>query len=64
MSSGRDGGLPTDQFLTDPEACSFQPNDLLCKAGDAEAAQFGELMQALPKPVLAYCRTGTRAATL
>ena len=34
------------------------------KVGDAEAAQFGELMQALPKPVLAYCRTGMRAATL
>ncbi|MFM0631946.1 bifunctional protein tyrosine phosphatase family protein/NAD(P)/FAD-dependent oxidoreductase [Paraburkholderia xenovorans] len=34
------------------------------KVGDGDAAQFGELMQALPKPVLAYCRTGTRAATL
>ncbi|MDH6153452.1 MULTISPECIES: bifunctional protein tyrosine phosphatase family protein/NAD(P)/FAD-dependent oxidoreductase [Paraburkholderia] len=34
------------------------------KVGDAQAAQFGELMQALPKPVLAYCRTGMRAATL
>jgi feruloyl esterase len=31
---GRDGGLATDKFLTDPEACSFQPKDLLCKAGD------------------------------
>jgi sulfide:quinone oxidoreductase len=31
------------------------------KVGDAEAALFGELMQALPKPVLAYCRTGMRA---
>jgi sulfide:quinone oxidoreductase len=34
------------------------------KVGDGDAAQFGELMQALPKPVLAYCRTGMRAATL
>ncbi|WOD18568.1 TIGR01244 family sulfur transferase [Paraburkholderia kirstenboschensis] len=34
------------------------------KVGDGDAAQFGELMQALPTPVLAYCRTGTRAATL
>src|SRR5258708_17083478 len=34
------------------------------KVGDGEAAQFGELMQALPKPVLAYCRTGMPAATL
>jgi sulfide:quinone oxidoreductase len=31
---------------------------------DAKAEQFGELMRALPKPALAYCRTGTRAATL
>jgi len=34
------------------------------KVGDGDAAQFGELMQALPKPLLAYCRTGMRAATL
>lgn len=34
------------------------------KVGDGEAAQFVELMQVLPKPVLAYCRTGMRAATL
>ncbi|CAB3778710.1 bifunctional protein tyrosine phosphatase family protein/NAD(P)/FAD-dependent oxidoreductase [Pararobbsia alpina] len=34
------------------------------KVGDAEGIQFGELMHALPKPVLAYCRTGTRSATL
>lgn len=34
------------------------------KLGDGEAAQFGELMRTLPKPVLAYCRTGMRAATL
>jgi sulfide:quinone oxidoreductase len=34
------------------------------KVGDGDAVQFGELMQALPKPVLAYCRTGMRAVTL
>jgi sulfide:quinone oxidoreductase len=34
------------------------------KVGDADWAQFGTLMQTLPKPVLAYCRTGMRAATL
>src|SRR5437899_2299016 len=32
---GRDGGLATDKFLTAPEACDFQPKDILCKAGDA-----------------------------
>ncbi|KWR88648.1 bifunctional protein tyrosine phosphatase family protein/NAD(P)/FAD-dependent oxidoreductase [Cupriavidus sp. IDO] len=34
------------------------------KVGDADAVRFGELMRALPKPVLAYCRSGMRAATL
>jgi sulfide:quinone oxidoreductase len=30
----------------------------------ADAAAFGVLMTELPKPVLAYCRSGTRCATL
>ncbi|MEO9530860.1 TIGR01244 family sulfur transferase [Roseibium sp.] len=34
------------------------------KVRDADADAFGELMDTLPKPVLAYCRTGTRSATL
>jgi feruloyl esterase len=32
---GRDGGLATDTFLTDPRDCSFDPAALLCTAGDA-----------------------------
>ena len=32
---GKDGGAPSDEFLTDPEACGFQPVDLLCKGADA-----------------------------
>lgn len=31
---GRDGGLETDNFLTDPEACAFAPKELLCKGED------------------------------
>lgn len=31
---------------------------------DGDAAQFGAHFAALPKPVLAYCRSGTRSATL
>ncbi|MCT4578984.1 bifunctional protein tyrosine phosphatase family protein/NAD(P)/FAD-dependent oxidoreductase [Donghicola sp.] len=31
---------------------------------DEEAAKFGEALVELPGPVLAYCRTGTRSATL
>jgi len=37
------------------------------KSGDVTAeaaAAFGVLMAELPKPILAYCRTGTRSATL
>ncbi len=32
--------------------------------GDAEVEAFGMLVDALPKPVFAYCRSGNRAATL
>jgi sulfide:quinone oxidoreductase len=34
------------------------------KVSDAEAQAFGAALAELPKPVLAYCRTGTRSATL
>lgn len=34
------------------------------KVGDADAVAFGALLDSLPKPILAYCRTGTRSATL
>jgi len=32
---GKDGGAESDEFLTDPDACAFQPVDLLCKGADA-----------------------------
>jgi sulfide:quinone oxidoreductase len=34
------------------------------KVGDEDASAFARDMAALPKPVLAYCRTGTRCTTL
>lgn len=34
------------------------------KVDAADAQAFGLLMDRLPKPILAYCRTGTRSATL
>jgi len=34
------------------------------KVGDEDAVAFGKLMDALPKPIFAYCRTGTRSTTL
>jgi sulfide:quinone oxidoreductase len=34
------------------------------KVTDEQGAQFGELLAGLPKPALAYCRTGMRSVTL
>lgn len=34
------------------------------KVSDEEGEKFGALMQELPKPVLAYCRTRTRSTTM
>ena len=34
------------------------------KVADDDAVQFGAAMAELPKPMLAYCRTGTRSTTL
>jgi sulfide:quinone oxidoreductase len=34
------------------------------KVSDADALAFGAAMDSLPKPILAYCRTGTRSTTL
>ncbi|NBS94864.1 MAG: TIGR01244 family phosphatase [Betaproteobacteria bacterium] len=34
------------------------------KVTDGEAVEFGALMEALPQPVLAYCRSGMRSTTL
>ncbi|MFX1738608.1 TIGR01244 family sulfur transferase [Paraburkholderia sp. A1RI_3L] len=34
------------------------------KVNDREAAQFGNLLQTVPGPVLAYCRSGMRSASL
>jgi sulfide:quinone oxidoreductase len=34
------------------------------KVTDAQAADFGALMAELPRPVLAYCRTGMRSTTM
>jgi len=39
----------------------YQP---VMAVSDADAASFAKLLEDLPKPVLAYCRSGTRCATL
>ncbi|NGY03220.1 bifunctional protein tyrosine phosphatase family protein/NAD(P)/FAD-dependent oxidoreductase [Solimonas terrae] len=49
------------------EAAGLKPVYLPIESGkvdDAAAQRFGELLCELPKPVFAYCRTGTRSATL
>lgn len=42
---------------------SYQPI-VSGKVTDEDAAAFGTLMDLLPKPIFAYCRTGTRSTTL
>ena len=37
-----------------------EPNGI----GDADVAAFGALVDTLPKPILAYCRSGNRAGML
>ncbi len=43
--------------------CHHQPV-VSGKITDEQAMAFGQLLASLPKPVLAFCRTGTRSATL
>ncbi|MEY4754844.1 MAG: hypothetical protein RJA44_2519 [Pseudomonadota bacterium] len=43
--------------------CHYQPVES-GKVSDQHALDFGALMLQTPQPVLAYCRTGTRSATL
>lgn len=52
-AAAREAGLAY-AFL--PVAPGFQTPD--------EVARFAELMAALPKPILAFCRTGTRSSKL
>lgn len=48
-------------------ACGIEAHYLPAEAGkvsDGQAVAFGELLARLPKPVLAYCRTGMRSTTM
>ncbi|CCE07925.1 conserved exported hypothetical protein [Bradyrhizobium sp. STM 3843] len=44
---GKDGGLSTDNFLTDPEACDFRPEQMLCKQGEGDDCLTQEQADAL-----------------
>ncbi len=68
----RPDGEGADQASFDEIARAAHEQGLHChylpaesgKVTDAQAADFGALMAALPKPVLAYCRTGMRSTTM
>ena len=52
-AAARAAGL---EYVWLPVASNFQ--------SDAEIARFGELIATLPKPILAFCRSGTRSGRL
>ncbi|MCT4682335.1 MAG: TIGR01244 family sulfur transferase, partial [Roseicyclus sp.] len=56
-----------EEIETAAEALGLEVRYLPIVAGkvqDEDAEAFGKLLEELPGPVLAYCRTGTRSATL
>ncbi|MBT8414570.1 MAG: TIGR01244 family phosphatase, partial [Boseongicola sp.] len=65
---GEGGDQPTFQELaTEAERLGLEMRYLPVvggKVSDGDAAEFGAVMAQLPKPVFAYCRTGTRSTTL
>lgn len=52
-AAARDAGL---EYVHLPVAGGWQSPE--------EVARFGELLQALPKPILAFCRSGARSTKL
>jgi sulfide:quinone oxidoreductase len=67
---GEESGQPSFQSVEQAAAAHgikavsqpvlMPPNEIT----DEEAAAFGRLLEELPKPVLAYCRSGSRCAIL
>jgi uncharacterized protein (TIGR01244 family) len=52
-AAARAAGL---EYVWLPVASNFQ--------SEAEIARFGELIKTMPKPILAFCRSGTRSGRL
>ncbi|PRX59592.1 feruloyl esterase [Nonomuraea fuscirosea] len=44
---GKDGGRPTDAFLTDPSRCTFDPASLRCRSADAPTCLTARQVKAL-----------------
>lgn len=65
---GEENGQPTaDMICMAAEAAGLEFRHIPVVAsdiGDRDIALFDEAMKDLPKPILAFCRSGTRAATL
>ena len=65
---GEGADQPTfDEIADAARAAGLEPRYLPIvsgKVGDEDAADFGDLLRELPGPVFAYCRSGTRSATL
>lgn len=63
-------GADQPSFAEIADACRAAGLEAAClpvvpgKVGDMDAQAFGELLDRLPNPTLAFCRTGTRSATL
>jgi sulfide:quinone oxidoreductase len=56
-----------DEIARAAQAAGLQAHYLPAESGkvtDAQGTAFGTLMDQLPKPVLAFCRTGTRSTTM
>ncbi|WP_158815726.1 tannase/feruloyl esterase family alpha/beta hydrolase [Methylocapsa sp. S129] len=47
LNGSQDGGLPTDNFLTDPGSCHFDPATIACKGADAADCLTAPQAQAL-----------------
>jgi sulfide:quinone oxidoreductase len=66
----RPDGEAADQPLSDDVAAAVKASGMewrmqpVRQIGRADVDAFGELLVELPKPVLAFCRSGTRCATL
>lgn len=65
---GEGADQPSSQEVrSEAAACGLEFSFLPVVSGkmsDEDAAKFGTLLQAMPKPILAYCRTGTRSTSL
>jgi feruloyl esterase len=50
---GKDGGAPTDTFLSDPSSCRFDPREVQCRSGDAPGTCLAPAQVAAAKKIYA-----------